>query len=182
MFLKLCQHLKDLLNVWYFHQIKTQKMCNETVQKVIWALSYVLDQYKTKEVRNEAVQRIPRGLKLRSAKYKTQEMYNKVVKKSPWMLELIPDQYKTQEMCNEAVEKNAWMLEHVPDQFVTQKMCNEAVKKSPCALWWYKGYEQCKAQKAKIKEELMAVAWHPGRWCNWCVPEHEKKELEIYFA
>ena len=56
------------------------------------------------------------------------------------------------------------------------------MKKSPCALWWYKGYEQRKAQKAKIKEELMPVAWHPDRWWNWCVPEHEKKELEIYFA
>ena len=98
------------------------------------------------------------------------------------LLELVPDQYKTQEMCNEAVQSFPWALEHVPDQFVTQKMCNEAVKKSPCALWWYKGYEQRKAQKAKIKEELMPVAWHPDRWWNWCVPEHEKKELEIYFA
>ena len=85
-------------------------------------------------------------------------------------------------MCDKVVKENPWMLEHVPDQFVTQKMCNEAVKKSPCALWWYKGYEQRKAQKAKIKEELMPAAWHPDRWWNWCVPEHEKKELEIYFA
>ena len=84
-------------------------------------------------------------------------------------------------MCNEAVENSSWMLEHVPDQYKTQEMCNEAVKKSPCALW-YKGYEQRKAQKAKIKEELMPVAWHPDRWWNWCVTEDEKKELEIYFA
>ena len=61
-------------------------------------------------------------------------------------------------------------------------MCNEAVKKYPCALWWYKEYEQRKAQKAKIKEELMVVAWHPDRYWNWCVPEDEKKELEMYFA
>ena len=84
-------------------------------------------------------------------------------------------------MCDETVKKSPWMLKHVPDQFVTQKMCDEAVKKSPCALC-YKGYEQHKAPKAKIKEELMPVAWHPDRWWNWCVPEHEKKELEIYFA
>ena len=82
------------------------------------------------------------------------------------MLELVPDQFVTQKMCNEAVEKSPWMLEHVPDQFVTQKMCNEAVEKIPCALRWYKGYEQCKAQKAKIKEELIPVAWHPDRWWN----------------
>ena len=100
-------------------------------------------------------------------------------------------------MCNEAVQTHPLMIEHVPDQFVTQEMYNKAVNKSPCVLWcyeryvlwcyegyvlWYKGYQQCKAQKAKIKEELMSVAWHPDRWWNWCVPEHEKKELEIYFA
>ena len=124
MFLKLCQYVKDLLNIWYVNQFVTQKMCN--------------------------------------------------VQENPWVLEHVPDQYKTQEMYNEVVEKSPWMFEHVPDQFVTQKMCDEAVKKSPCALW-YKGYEQRKAQKAKIKEELMPVAWHPDRWCNWCVPGQEKK-------
>ena len=35
-----------------------------------------------------------------------------------------------------------------------------------------------KAQKAKIKEELMSVTWNPTRWWNWCVPEDEKKETE----
>ena len=84
-------------------------------------------------------------------------------------------------MCNEAVEKLPEVLLYVPDQFVTQKMCDEAVEKSPEVLRWYKRYEQCKAQKVKIKEELMSVSWHPD-WWNWCVPEHEKKGLEIYFA
>ena len=64
-------------------------------------------------------------------------------------------------MWNEAVQRDPWMLEHIPDPFVTQKMCSEAVKKSPEVLRWYKGYEQRKTQKAKIKEELMPVAWHP---------------------
>ena len=139
MFLKLCQYVKDLLNIWYVHQFKTQKMCHEAVQRVPWALSYVPDQYKTQEMCNEAIQR------------------------SPWVLRLVPDQYKAQEMYNEVVEENPWVLELVPDQLVTQKMCDEAVKKSPSALW-YKGYEQRKAQKEKIKEELMPIAWHPDRW------------------
>ena len=103
------------------------------------------------------------------------------MKRSPCALWCVPDQYKTQEMCNKVVEENPRVLELVPDQFVTQEMCKEAVKKSPCALW-YKGYEHCKAQKAKIKEELMPVAWHRGRCWKWCVPEDEKKELEIYFV
>ena len=159
MFLKLCQYVKDLLNIWYVpDQYKTQEMCNEVVEKSPYALSYVPDHFVTQEMCNEAVE------------------------KSPWMLEHVPNQFVTQKMCNEAVEKNPQMLELVPDQFVTQKMCNEAVEKIPCALRWYKGYEQREAQKAKIKEELMPVAWHPDRWWNQCVPEHEKKELEFYFA
>ena len=32
-----------------------------------------------------------------------------------------------------------------------------------------------KAQKAKPKEELMSIAWHPSRCWDWCVPEYEKK-------
>ena len=77
------------------------------------------------------------------------------------MLEYVPDQYKTQEMCDKVVKENPWMLEHVPDQFVTQKMCNEAVKKSPCALWWYKGYEQRKAQKSKDQRRVNGSCMAP---------------------
>ena len=133
-------------------------MCNEAVESDPWTLKYVPDQYKTQEMCNEAVEKLPE------------------------VLGFVPDQYKTQEMCNEAVQRVPWMLLYVLDQNKTQEMCYEAVEKSPEVLGWYKGYGQCKAQKAKIKEELMPVAWHPDRWWNWCVPEHEKKELEIYFA
>ena len=204
MFLKLCQYVKDLLNIWYvLDPFKTQK-------RAPWVLRLVFDQYNevvekspdqfvTQKMYNGALKKSPWMLELIPDQYKTQEMYNEVVEESPWRLELVPDQYKTQKMCNEAVQSDPWMLEHVPDPLVTQKMCNEAVEKSPevlrCykgykqrkaqkskILRWYKGYEQRKAQKAKIKEELMPVAWHPDRLWNWCVPEDEKKELEIYFA
>ena len=57
-------------------------------------------------------------------------------------------------------------LQYVPDYFVTQQLrklwdddddyCNddEIIK-------WYDGYQKRKAQKAKIKEELLPIAWHP---------------------
>ena len=134
-------------------------------------------------------------------------MCNEAAQSDPVVLKFLPDQCKTQRMCNRAVEKNAWVLEDVPDQYKTQEMCNRAVQSDPVVLrivpdWfvtlqemWYKefddddvlimwrdAYIKRKAQKSKIKEELMFVAWHPGRWWNWCVPEDEKKELEIYFA
>ena len=29
----------------------------------------------------------------------------------------------------------------------------------------------------------MPVAWHPTRWCDWCIPEDEKKkEIEPIFT
>ena len=68
MFLKLCQYVKDLLNIWYVpSQYKTQEICIEAVQRVPWMLVYVPDQFVT------------------------QKMCNETVKKSPWMLKHVPD-------------------------------------------------------------------------------------------
>ena len=47
---------------------------------------------------------------------------------------------------------------------------------------WHKGYQKRKAQKAKIEEELMRIAWHPSRWWNWCLDEDEKKETKKFFC
>ena len=35
-----------------------------------------------------------------------------------------------------------------------------------------------KTQNAKVKEDLLPIAWHPSRWWHWCVPNDEKKETE----
>ena len=40
------------------------------------------------------------------------------------------------------------------------------------------GKENRKAQKAKIKEELLHIAWYPSRWWDWCILEDKKKETE----
>ena len=99
------------------------------------------------------------------------------------MLCYIPDHLKTREMCDAAVREDPWLLKYVPNWFVTQEQLK---------LWhdddyhcdakelneWYEGHQKRKVQKAKIKEELMRIAWHPSRWWNWCVPEDEKKETE----
>ena len=129
---------------------------------------------------NEAVQRAPWTLVWVSAWLLTQQMCNEAVQSYPWTLEHVPDQYKTQEMCNEAVQREPEVLEHVLDWFVTlQKMWYEEFDDDDELITWRDAYMKCKAQKAKIKEELMPVAWHPDQWWNWCVPEDEKKELEI---
>ena len=80
------------------------------------------------------------------------------------------------------VRSDPWMLEYVPDWLVTQEMWHEDFDDDDLLITWRNAYIKRKAQKAKIEEELMAAAWHPGRWWNWCVPEDKKKELEKYFA
>ena len=92
-----------------------------------------------------------------------QEKYNKRERRDPHSLEYIHDDYKTQEMCNKAVEADPCLLKFVPARFRTN--CLKAVEKR-------------KAQKAKLKEELMQVAWHPSKGWDWCVPEDEKKDTE----
>ena len=40
---------------------------------------------------------------------------------------------------------------------------------------WYKDYKKRKAQKAKIKEELLLIAWYPNRLKDWCMSEDKKR-------
>ena len=37
-------------------------------------------------------------------------------------------------------------------------------------------------QPKKINEKLMPIAWHPERWCKFCVLEDERKEIEPIFT
>ena len=134
-------------------------------------------------------------------------MYEKVVKDEPDTLRFVPDHLKTPGACEKAVEKNPWLLEYVPDNLETQGMCEGTVKKCSGILglvldwfvtqgqvkvWhdhnyycnndklieWYEDLQKRKAQKEKKKEEHLPLAWYPSRWCDWCVPENEKKETE----
>ena len=34
----------------------------------------------------------------------------------------------------------------------------------------------------KLESELLPIAWHPGRWWDWCVPEDEKKEISLIWS
>ena len=57
---------------------------------------------------------------------------------------MIPDDYKTQEISNKAVEADPCLLRFVPARFRTH--CLKVVEKR-------------KAHEARLKEELMRVAW-----------------------
>ena len=164
----------------------SQEMCDKAVARNLYTLRFIPDHLKT------------------------QEMCNEVMRTMPDAFHLIPDHFKTQGMCIKATEVNLWQLYHVPECFKTQELCNDAVKKKPSSLqyfpdwfmaqgqikiWhndddycnddevieWYEGYQGRMAQKAKIKEELLPIAFHPSRWWDWCIPEDEKKETEKLF-
>ena len=83
-------------------------------------------------------------------------------------------------MCIREVEADLGLLEHVPGWFVTQQQlkiwhddndyCNDDE-----LIDWYNGFQKRKAQKAKIKEELLPIAWHPDCVMDWCMSEDEKR-------
>ena len=72
------------------------------------------------------------------------------------------------------------ILQFVPDWFVIQEQLeilhddNDYFTDDEL-IAWYKRYEKWKAQKAKIKEDLMPIAWHPDHVMDWCMPEDEKR-------
>ena len=116
-------------------------------------------------------------------------MCKKAVEKNPHVLCNVPDYFKTQEMRDKAVRDDPFSSVCVPDWFVTQQQIN---------MWhdddaddddddnkfsnWYEGYQKCKAQKVKIEEELMHIAWHPSSWWDWCLNQDEKKKTEKLLA
>ena len=41
-----------------------------------------------------------------------------------------------------------------------------------------RAFKNGRPKKAKIKEELIPVTWHPSRWWDWCMPEDGGKKTE----
>ena len=116
-----------------------------------------------------------------------------------WGLKHFSDDLKDQGICECFVHKNPcwnmflinskpetcamiwWWMRHVPDWFVTQQLLRQwdDYYDDNGYIKWYDGYQKRKAQKAKIKEELMPIAWHPSRWWDWCPGRREKRDWKI---
>ena len=134
--------------------LKTQEMCNEAVRKECYTLWHVSDHLKNKEMCDKAIE-------------------------DPGLLWPVPDRYKTQEMCDKAVEEDLCLLKYVPDWFVKQEYIDlwdddDDYYDDDTLTKWYDGYQKRKAQKVKIKEELLPTDWHPNRVIDWCMSEDEK--------
>ena len=104
------------------------------------------------------------------------------VEVDPWQLDDIPNHLKTIEMCDAAVRKDSFSSVCVPDWFVTQGQvklwhddddyCSDAE-----LFEWYDGYKKRKAQKSKMKEELMPITWHPTRMQDGAFQKTKRKGL-----
>ena len=111
-----------------------------------------------------------------------QEMYNEIMHTMPNAFHCIIDHFKTQEMCNKK-EKMPWVyfsLQFVPDWFVTQQQIDvwyddDDIYNDNEMIKWYNGYKTQKVQKAKIKEELLPIAWHSDRVMDWCMSKDKER-------
>ena len=67
-----------------------------------------------------------------------------------------------------AMQKDPCLLKFVPDWVVTQQKIKISLDDSEYCnddevIEWYKGHQKRKAQKAKIKDGLMPIAWYRSR-------------------
>ena len=89
-------------------------------------------------------------------------------------------------MCKEAAQERLCLLESILDWSMIQQQTIKIWHDNndycyDYGVEWYDEYKKLKARKASIKEELMPIAWHPSRWWDWCVPEHQERETEKKF-
>ena len=49
-------------------------------------------------------------------------------------------------------------------------------------LNWHVRFKKRKALKKELNEELMPIPWDSKRQWNFCMPENEKKEIELIFT
>ena len=163
---------REPLSLMYVpNRFKTLEMCERAVEDEAATLEFVPDRFKNQEMCKKAVEERSYMLKDMPDHFKTQKKRDAVVMKGSLQLRYVPDQYKTRQVCQKAVEKDPSPLGYVPDWFVPGEWACMWYDESD--YWagdennffrWYEGYKKRKAQKAKMKEELMPTAWHPSRW------------------
>ena len=137
------------------------------------------DHLKTQEMCDEAMRIEPYSLAFAPDLFKTQKMSDKSIEIDPFTLQHVPDNLKTQGMCIRSVEAGPGLLKYVPDWFVTKQQIkiwrdDDEYCNNDELIEWYDGYQKRKAQKAKIKEEPLLIAWHLDRVIDWCMSEDEK--------
>ena len=96
---------------------------DEAVHLRPYSVVLIPDQLKTQKMCEKSIEDDPRSLACVPDLFKTQEMCNEAVSRDAYTLDNVPDYIMTQEMCNEAVEEDPYVLNLVPNRFRTKKMC-----------------------------------------------------------
>ena len=96
-----------------------------------------------------------------------------------WQLNDILDYLEIRKMCDNVVHRDPYSLQFVPNWFVIQEQLkiwhdDDEYCDDDKLIKWYEGHKIRKAQKAKIKEELMPIAWHPDCVMDWCSQKTRK--------
>ena len=158
------------------NHLKTQEICDEAVRMESCSLRFVPNHLKTQGMCNERSRIEPYNLLYIPDHLIMQEMCEEAMLVRSAAFFLILDRFKSQEMCIRAVGMDPWQLIDVPDWFVVlQEMWYEDFDDDDVLIKWYHDYQKREAQKAKIKDELVPIAWLPHRVIDWCMSENEKR-------
>ena len=146
-------------------------LCIKAAKKNPNILRFIPDHLKMQKKCNKAMHENPAAFFLVPDHFKTQELCKIAVRVEPWQLNDIPDYLKTQKMCDNVVQSDPSSLQFVPDRFVTEEQIDVWYYDNECCdddelIEWYNGYQKRMDRKAKIKEELEFIAWHPNRLMN----------------
>ena len=164
---------------------KTQEMCNKAVEKDSCILKFVPFYFWTNSMTNRTIDKYMYPMIMYNY-LTTQERCESVVESYLYTLKFVPDHFKAREMFDKVVKKDVlYFLHHVPNWFVTRdqiQMWHDKSEYCDNFFKWYEGYQKQKAQKSKIKKEVLPIAWHPDRVKDWCISEDEKQRVEKLWA
>ena len=137
-------------------------------------------------MRSEEIWDNPAVLFLVPDSFKMEEMCIKAVEVDPLDLYYISNHFKTQEICNNAVREVPSYLQHVPDWFVTQEQIkiwhyDDDYYDDDKLIEWYEVYQKRKAQTAKIKEEILFIAWYTDPVMDWAYQKIKKEDPGKYW-
>ena len=142
---------------------------------------FIPDHFKTREMCNARMRIMPEAFHCIPDRFETQKVCIKVVEADPSNLGNVLDHLKIREMCDAAVREDPSSLIYVLDWFVKPQQVNMWYDdyyndgNYDEVIGWHNGYQKRKAQKAKIKDELLPIAWHPNRTMAWCMSGDGKK-------
>ena len=164
--------------IYFLDWCKTQEMCGRIVSDGLFSIRYFPDQFKTEQMCNEALDDCLAALKFVPdwlLKVKWLKTYYCFYADEN-ILYFNEDSGNVIFSCNGMgilyIRLNNINVDDInydaydPDTNILVRL-----------LAWHIKFENCKALKKELNEELMEIAWHPKRCWNFCMSQDEKKNI-----